>query len=155
MEINATPSASAAAKRMPIAVSSLSCPLAREEADAQRHQDRRDQRADHQVAMQQIGHRHTRQDGVRQRIAQERHPAQHHVAADHGAQHAHHQRGEQPALHEGISQRVRSASRSWVSLRAVRAAAVIDHHRAVGSINTRPPKASNSACGVNTSAGGP
>ena len=92
-----------------MAVSSLSAPCREKNADPQRHDDRCDQRAQQQVAVQQVGNGHPRQDGVRQRIAHEGHAAQHHVTADHRAQDAHHQRGQQAALHEGISERVQSA----------------------------------------------
>ena len=78
-----------------MAVSSRILPCRESVADAQPHDDRRDQRAEHQVAFEQVGQRDARQDRVRQRVPQEGHAAQHHVAADDRAQHADHHRGGQ------------------------------------------------------------
>ncbi len=79
--------------------------LFREVADGQRHHRRGDQRAEEQVAAEQVGDRHTRQNGVGERIAEESHAAQDHVSAHHGAENANHCPGQQAALHEGVSER--------------------------------------------------
>ena len=71
----------------------LDAAAAREQADADGHDERRDQGAEQQVGAQQVGDRHAGQDGVRQRVAEERHGAQHDEAADHRAQHADDERG--------------------------------------------------------------
>ena len=73
---------------MPIAVSSRIVPSAGEAADAQGDDDGGDQRADEEVALQEIGDRDAGQDRVREGISEEGHRAQDDVAADHGARHS-------------------------------------------------------------------
>ena len=65
-----------------MAVSSLTAPRAREQADADGHEHGGDQRAEQQVGAEQVGDGDAGQDGVGQGVAQERHGAQHHEAAD-------------------------------------------------------------------------
>ena len=60
-----------------------------------------------QVGAQQIGDRDAREDGVRQGVAEERHGAQHDEAAEHRADDADDQRGDEGALHELQRERLR------------------------------------------------
>ena len=82
----------------------LQSPLPGEEPDAQRHRDGRHQGPDQELAFQQVGHGHAREDGMRHRVPDERHGAQNHVAAHHGAGQADQHRHEHAALHEAVDE---------------------------------------------------
>ena len=78
----------------------LEAAAAREHADADGDEHGGDERAEQQVGAEQVGDGDAGQDGVRQGVAEERHGAQHDEGADHRAEHADDERGEQGALHE-------------------------------------------------------
>ena len=121
MLISTMPSESAAANRMPIAVSSLTVPW-REKSPMPAATSTAATRAPaSRFDADQVGDGDARQDGVRQGVAQEGHAAQHHVAAQHRTHHADGERREQGALHEGqregLGQPVHRASSVTVRLR--------------------------------------
>ena len=87
-------------------------------ADAQRGEDAEDQRANGQRPAQQESDDHAGQNRVRQRVAKEGHPAQHHVRSQHRTHHAHDDGREQGPHHEvelqGVEEKVH-VRKDWQS----------------------------------------
>ena len=124
---------------------------AREEADADGDDERRDEGPGEQVGSQQVGDGHAGEDGVGERVSEERHGAQHDEAAEHRADDADDERRDQRALHE---------------LERERLGEPVDHrglspsqHWSITTMPSRksawPPKAAPMCSFVNTSAGRP
>ncbi len=132
--MSATPSESAAANRMPMAVSSFRLPPREIKPIPSGDSAGGCDGADQQAAVQDVGDGDARQDGMRHGISQEGHPAQHDVRAHHRAQDSHHHGGSQSALHECVGQRLKQPlNHDAPRWRVARAGG----HRRAGSI--RPP----------------
>ena len=79
-------------------------------ADAERHQDRGDQRADQEVSAARIGDHDAGEDGVRERVAHEGESAQGDEDAGDAADDADQHDREEGVLHEGEAERLKNQS---------------------------------------------
>ena len=76
----------------------------RQPADAERGRHPADDGPEREVPALQVSNHHARQDGVRQRVADKGHTAQHHVNAQRGATYADQHHGEERVLHKGVTE---------------------------------------------------